>query len=174
MSVVLARGAIGHEVALGSGRRRNGVERVDLAVRMSDRRPDLGTPVLEHEHVRDVVTRAERLAPLGPEIDDAARAVRPERGEAGVVLRCVEHDLATIVGHRREPVDERAHVVGLGCLEAADAERALTFGEVRPRLTRPDRDRVGAREWIDQHKSSARARRSIASLSNGARNAMFT
>ena len=90
------------------------------------------------------------------------------------MLRRVQHDLATIVGHRREPVDEPAHVVRLGRLEPADAERALTLREVRPRLTRPDGDRVGAREWIDQHKSSARARRSMPSLSNGARSAMFT
>ena len=74
-AVELAARQLGHEV-----------ERVDLAVRVRDRRADLGAAVLEDEDVVDVGARAERGAALGPEIDHLARAGGAERPERRVVL----------------------------------------------------------------------------------------
>ena len=122
---------------------------VDLAVRVGDGGAHLRAPVLEHEHVVDVVAGAERGGPLGPEVDDPAGTRPAQVGEGGVVVRGVEHDLGPVVGHRRPAVGERLHVVGLRGLEATDAERALVrMGLVGPVLTgRHDPD-PRPRQWI--------------------------
>ena len=77
--------AVREEVALVRGSGWHEIERVDLAVRVRDRRADFGAAVLEHQHVGDVVTRAERRAAVGPQVDDLARALDAERCERGVV-----------------------------------------------------------------------------------------
>ncbi len=46
----------------------------------------------------------------------------------------VQHDLATVVGEGRPPIDERAHVVRLGRFEPAHAERAHVARQVGPAL----------------------------------------
>jgi hypothetical protein len=82
----LAPRQLGHEV-----------ERVDLPVRMRDRRADLGAAILEDEHVVDV-GRAPSAALRSAQRSITLRApVGPERPERRVVLGCVEHDLAALV-----------------------------------------------------------------------------
>ena len=56
-------------------------ERVDLTVGVRDGRAHLGTPILEHEHVRNLGARHERRRPLGPQIDDLPDAVHADRRE---------------------------------------------------------------------------------------------
>jgi hypothetical protein len=122
---------------------------VDLPVGMRDRRSDLGAAVLEDQHVVDVVTGAELCGALRPQVHDAAGAVDAERPELGAVVRGVEHHLAAAVGHRRPAVREAADVVGLGRLEAAGAERALSAGQVRPLLARVHDDGGSSGELVE-------------------------
>jgi hypothetical protein len=91
--------------------RGNEVEGVDLAMRVLDRRPDLGAAVFEHEHVVDVLARAERRGPLRPQVDDLPCAGSAERPEGCIVLRRVQDHFAAAVRHRRPPVGEPAHFV---------------------------------------------------------------
>ena len=138
-----APGQIGHEP-----------ERVDLAVRMRDRRADLRASVLEHQHVLDVGPGAEGGGALSPNIEDPARTVDAERPEGRVVPGRVEHDLAPVVRHRRPAIPEPADVVGLRRLEPAWAERAAGGREVwailagvddeRPHAGQPVGPQVGA------------------------------
>ena len=103
---------------------RDVVKGVDLTVWVGDGRADLCTAVLEHEDVLDVVAGAEGGRALRPEVDDLAGAVDPELPEGRVVLGRVEHDLAPVRLHGGPSVGEPSHVVGLGSLEPAHAERA--------------------------------------------------
>ena len=134
--------------------RRNVLVRVDLAVRVGDRGADLGTAVLEHEHVVDVVAGAERRGALRPVVDDGTRARRSERPELGVVVGGVEDHLAAVVGHGRPAVHEPADDVGFGGLEPADAERAVLARAVRAPLTAADHDGGVAGQRVGPHLRS--------------------
>src|SRR5207237_1783042 len=123
------------------------VERVDLAVRMLDRRPDLGAAILEDQDVRDLVGRAEGPAALRPEVDHLARPLGAERPEGRVVVGRVEDHLAAVVRHRRPAVAEPANVVFLRSFEAAGAEGADRRGQVGPHLARAHD--VGALAAVD-------------------------
>ena len=80
------RGAYGATVrdrdrGLATGNRWHERERVDLAVRVRDRRADERTPVLEHEDIGDLRTGKQRDGALGPEIHDPARALNSDGRE---------------------------------------------------------------------------------------------
>ena len=135
---------------LDQGPRRHRVVAVDLAVGMGDGGADLGAAVLEHEHVVDVVAGAERRGALGPQVDHLAGAGDAERGEGGVVVGRVEHDLGPVAVERRPPVGEPAHVVGLGRLESRRGRTgSRPIGQVRPALAAGDDVGHVAGERID-------------------------
>ena len=119
-------------------RLRDEVECVDLSMRMGDRGAHLRAAVLEHEHVGDVLSAAEALASLGPEIDDLAHPVHAERPERRIVVGGVEDHLTPSVRHRRPAVRDPAHVVLLCRLQTTGTERARGFRKVRSRLPRGD------------------------------------
>ena len=137
--------------------------------------PTSAPAVLEHEHVADVVARSEGGGALGPEVDHPPRPVAAERPERGVVVGRVQHHLAPGVRHGGPPVREPAHVVGVGRLEAADAERAAGGGLVGPALAIADhqhrraaerrrRARRRRRRWRPRRSSPARPSRSSAAI----------
>src|SRR5205823_4485927 len=67
--------------------------RVDLAVRMAERDPDLLAAILEDVHVLDVWKAAQLIGAVAPDLDqveDVVDALLPERG---VVVRRIAHDL---------------------------------------------------------------------------------
>ena len=116
---------------------------------MSDRGTDLLAAVLEHEHEIDIVTCAERDRALGPQLDHGADVIGPERPEAGIVIRRVQHDLTPIVGHRRPTVAEPAHVIVVWGFEPAGAERAVRRRQVRTTLPTSHDMHERAEEWIN-------------------------
>src|SRR5260370_2467260 len=91
---MLARG-----VQLRLGKRWDERQRVDLAVRMVERDPDLFALVLEDVHVGDLGPGTELTVPVGPHVDQKAHAVDGEPGQRELVLRRVDDDLAA--GRRR-------------------------------------------------------------------------
>ena len=145
-----ARSARVLHFACGCGRN-EGVA-VDLAVRMIDRGADLASTVLEHQHVFDLGPREQRLGAIGPQVDDLAdllgrrgspatrrasvRTARlrhaPTAGGGCVLTRARRSTRPKSIGRarreRRPAVGEPAHVVGIGCFEAADTERAVIVG----------------------------------------------
>ena len=129
-----ARTRGGPPAAARRGRLGDDVEPVHLAVGVGDGGADLGAPVLEHQHVVDVVARAEGLGAIGPQVDDPGHALAAQLPQAGVVVGRVEHDLGPAACERRPPVGERPGRVRLGRLEAADAERAAVGRQVGPPL----------------------------------------
>ena len=118
----------------------DGVERVDLPVRVRDGRADLGAAILEHEDVCQIVARPEGRAAVGPQVDDLARAADAERPEGRVVLWRVEDDLAARAGHGRPAVRKPPDVVRLRRLETTRAEGAGRLGEVGSCLARADHE----------------------------------
>ena len=141
---------------LASRQVRHEPERVDLAVRMRDRRSDRSAPVLEDQHVVDVGPRAESGGALRPHIENLARTVNAERPEGRVVPRRVEHDLAPVVRHRRPAIPEPADVVGLRRLEPARAERAAGGREVWAVLARVDDERPHAGQPVGPQVGASR------------------
>ena len=158
----------GRDIGFLPRHRRREAERVDLAMRVRDRRTHARAAVLEHEHVLDLRTIEQCLRAFGPEIHDCPSPVDADRRERSVVLARVEHDLGrTARGsvenpvaasgaridrraglERWPPVRERSHRVRIGCFEPTHAERARGCGQVRPRLAIPDDRHPLPREWI--------------------------
>jgi len=122
---------------------------VDLAVRVSDGRTDLGAAIFEHEHKIDVVALAERRGSLGPQVDDFAHAGYAQRRQSRIVMRRVQHDFTAVALHCRPAIGEPVNLVRIGCFKTADAERASGRWEIWSSLARPNDVHHRAQIWVD-------------------------
>ncbi len=123
-----------------------------------------------------------RLVVLGREQHDLGRARRGQAGDTGGFCGRKVEWVPGRVG--RPAVREAAHVVGLGSLEAPDAERAAGLGQVGARLAVSDDVHPFAGERIEAKLAevhqveiagmTSAAKRSSPSRSNGARIARMT
>ncbi len=126
---------------LRHGQRGNRGKRHDLAVRVVDRGAGRPPPVLEHEDVADVRTRPERGGARRPHLHHPGRPVRAQGLETAVMAGAVQDHLVTLPREGRPAVLDAPHLVRPGRLEAAGAERARAFGQLRPVLApRGDHD----------------------------------